>query len=129
MEIYRVLVVGLGKRGLHHASSFQASPRFELVGIATRDQTRLQGALAKLGIVPSSRDIRPFALTARPDVFCFCTPPNARLDLVKLGIERLYGGISLLDLGGSVERRREGFGAGGPDAAVGGGCLTWPLHK
>ena len=87
MEIYRVLVVGLGKRGLHHASSFQASPRFDLVGIATRNQTRLQGALAKLGDVPSSSDIRQFALAARPDTFCFCTPPNARLELVKLGIE------------------------------------------
>jgi predicted dehydrogenase len=86
-RIYTVLVVGLGKRGLHHAAFFKANPRFELAGIASRDQTRLQGALAKLGSVPGSTDIRALALSTKPDVFCFCTPPNVRLGLIQLGIE------------------------------------------
>ncbi len=86
-QTYRVVVAGLGKRGLHHAATFKANPRFELVGVANRDPARLQGAVAKLGNVPSSTDIRAFALSVKPDVFCFCTPPNVRLDMIKLGIE------------------------------------------
>src|SRR6266404_2107811 len=79
--LHRVLVVGLGKRGLHHATFFKANPRFELIGISSRDSTRLQNALSKLGKVPSSGDARSLALSARPDIFCFCTPPNVRRDI------------------------------------------------
>src|SRR6185295_7194246 len=86
-KTYRVLVVGVGKRGLHHATFFKANPRFALVGISSRDPTRLQNALSKLGNVPSSNDARALALSTKPDVFCFCTSPNVRLDLIKLGIE------------------------------------------
>src|SRR5436190_1485915 len=86
-KTYRVLVVGVGKRGLHHATFFKANPRFELVGISSRDPARLQNALSKLGNVPSSSDARALALSAKPDVFCFCTPPNVRLGILKLGIE------------------------------------------
>jgi predicted dehydrogenase len=87
MRRYRVLVVGLGKRGLHHATYFKANRRFELIGVSSRDRARLQNALNKLGNVPSSSDGRSLALSARPDIFCFCTPPNVRLDLLRLGIE------------------------------------------
>jgi len=86
-KIHRVLVIGMGKRGLHHAIFFKANPHFELIGISSRDQGRLQSALSKLGNVPSSGDARAFALSTKPDVFCFCTPPNVRLDLIKLGIK------------------------------------------
>ena len=85
-KIHRVLVIGMGKRGLHHATFFKANPHFELVGISSRDQDRLQNALSKLGDVPSSSDARAFARSAKPDVFCFCTPPDVRLDMIKLGI-------------------------------------------
>jgi predicted dehydrogenase len=86
MRKYRVIVVGLGKRGLNHALMFKANPRFELVGVATRQQAKLDAALAKLGPVPASTDIARMAATARPDVFCFCTPPSARTELIELGI-------------------------------------------
>ena len=86
-QTYRVLVIGMGKRGLHHATFFKANPRFELIGIASRDAARLQAALGKLGNVPSRSDARAFALSLKPDVFCFCTPPNVRLDMIKLGVE------------------------------------------
>src|SRR6185295_15283365 len=86
-KTYRVLVVGMGKRGLHHATFFKANPRFELAGISSRDPARLQNALTKLGNVPSGGDARALALSTKPDVFCFCTPPNVRLDMIKLGIE------------------------------------------
>lgn len=77
----------MGKRGLHHATFFKGNPKFELVGVVSRDQARLQGALGKLGDVPNSSDARSFALSTRPDVFCFCTPPNVRLEMLQLGIE------------------------------------------
>jgi predicted dehydrogenase len=86
-KTYRVLVVGMGKRGLHHATFFKANPRFELIGISSRDPARLQGALVKLGNMPASSDARALALSSKPDAFCFCTPPNVRLDMIKLGIE------------------------------------------
>ena len=83
---YRVVVVGMGKRGLHHATAFAANPRFELAGIASRDQKRLDAAAAKLGSVKTSTDARALAAEVKPDVFCFCTPPNVRLPLIEIGI-------------------------------------------
>jgi predicted dehydrogenase len=87
MKTYRVVVAGMGKRGLHHATFFKANPRFELVGVTSRDPARLQGALGKLGGVPSGADARALCLSTRPDIFCFCTPPHVRLDMIRLGIE------------------------------------------
>ena len=84
---YRVMVAGMGKRGVHHAAAFAASPRFDLVGIASRDQKRLDAAAAKLGAVKSSTDARALAREVKPDVFCFCTPPDVRLPLINAGIE------------------------------------------
>lgn len=83
---YRAIVVGMGKRGLHHAAAFAASPRFELAGIASRDPQRLAAATAKLGDVKTSTDPSALATEVKPDVFCFCTPPGVRLPLVELGI-------------------------------------------
>ena len=83
---YRVVVAGMGKRGMHHATAFAASPRFELVGISSRDPKRLEAAAAKFGDVKKSPDARRLAEDVKPDVFCFCTPPDVRLPLVEAGI-------------------------------------------
>ena len=83
---YRVIVVGMGKRGVHHASAFAANPRFELAGICSRDPQRLAAAAAKLGKVKTSTDPSALASEVKPDVFCFCTPPGVRLPLVEIGI-------------------------------------------
>ena len=84
---YRVVVAGLGKRGMHHAAAFAANPRFELAGVSSRDQQRLDAATAKLGGVKASTDARRLARDVKPDIFCFCTPPTVRLPLVEIGIE------------------------------------------
>jgi len=84
---YRVIVVGMGKRGMHHATAFAGNPRFDLVGICSRDQNRLAAAAAKLGNVTTSTDARALADEMKPDVFCFCTPPGMRLPLVSIGID------------------------------------------
>lgn len=86
MNTYRVVVIGLGKRGVNHALMFKANPRFELVGVASRQQARLDAALAKLGPVAASTDIVKMATTTKSDVFCFCTPPAVRAELIELGI-------------------------------------------
>jgi predicted dehydrogenase len=87
MPPYRVVVIGTGKRGIHHAAAFAANPRFELVGISDTDQQRLDAATAKLGDVTANLDARALSAAVRPDVFCFCTPPHVRLPLIKIGIE------------------------------------------
>ncbi|MGB2715659.1 MAG: Gfo/Idh/MocA family oxidoreductase [Vicinamibacterales bacterium] len=84
---YRVVVAGMGKRGMHHASAFAANPRFQLVGIASRDPQRLAVAASTIGHVRTSTDARALATELMPDVFCFCTPPSVRLPLIDIGIE------------------------------------------
>jgi len=86
-RVYRVLVVGLGKRGKHHAVAFKNSPRFELAGISTRDPARLAKAAAELGSPRASTDPLGLAREVKPDVFCFCTPPTVRRELIEVGIE------------------------------------------
>jgi predicted dehydrogenase len=84
---YRVVVVGMGKRGMHHALAFQANNRFEVAGICEIDAARLEAAGAKLGVTLKGTDAREVAAAARPDVFCFCTMPNVRLDMIRAGID------------------------------------------
>lgn len=84
---YRVVVVGMGKRGMHHALTFQANPRFEVVGICDIDPSRLEAAAAKLGVPVKGTDARSVASTTQPDVFCFCTMPSVRMEMVRVGLD------------------------------------------
>ena len=84
---YPVVVVGAGKRGMHHAAAFQANPRFELAGLCDIDAARLDAAAAKLGVPQKSTDARRLAMALRPDVFCFCTLPSIRAGMVRIGVE------------------------------------------
>ena len=83
---YRVVVAGMGKRGMHHALAFQKNPRFEVTGICDIDAARLDAAAAKLGVQAKGADVREVAKSARPDVFCFCTLPNLRTPMIEAGI-------------------------------------------
>ena len=85
-KIYRVLVVGVGKRGKHHAQAFLKDPRFEIAGIADVNADQLAKAAAELGIRRTSTDARWLAKETQPDIFCFCTPPGVRLELIRVGI-------------------------------------------
>jgi predicted dehydrogenase len=87
MNRYKVIVVGMGKRGQHHAAAFHANSRFHLAGICDIDQSRLEAAAAKLGRPQTSADARALARAVKPDIFCFCTLPNLRADLIQAGIE------------------------------------------
>jgi predicted dehydrogenase len=82
---YRVVVVGMGKRGLHHAQAFQTNGRFQVVGVCDIDAARLDAAAAKFGAEKDS-DAARLAAKLKPDVFCFCTLPGLRSDMIKAGI-------------------------------------------
>ena len=84
---YKVVVVGMGKRGLHHAAAFQANGRFEIVGLCDIDQARLDAAAAKLGVGLKGTDAGQLAAAAKPDVFCFCTLPHVRTAMIQAGID------------------------------------------
>ena len=84
---YRVVVAGLGKRGMHHALAFQANPRFEVVGLCDIDVGRLREGSARLGVTETGADAAELARRLRPDVFCFCTLPDVRLAMIRAGVE------------------------------------------
>lgn len=69
---YRV-VVGLLKRGMHHAQAFRANKRFEVVGLCDIDKARSDAAAARFGASVKGTDAFRVAWEAKPDVFCFCT--------------------------------------------------------
>ncbi len=83
---YKVVVVGTGKRGLHHAAAFKANPRFELAGLADVDRGRLDKAAADLGGVRTGTDAAALCRDVKPDIFCFCTPPAVRMPLIEIGV-------------------------------------------
>jgi predicted dehydrogenase len=76
----------MGKRGRQHAAAFRADPSFELVGICNPSPAVLAEAAAELGNPPTGTDPAAMAAALRPDVFCFCTPPRVRLELIKTAI-------------------------------------------
>ena len=47
---------------------------------------RVMRAAAELGISRASTSAEALAREIRPDVFCFCTQPAVRLDLIRIGI-------------------------------------------
>lgn len=88
MSHYKVVLVGLGKRGGHHLAAFKKDPRFEVAGIVDIDPARLEKTKAELGgSVVAGSDAAAVAREVRPDLFCFCTLPNLRLPMVKIGVE------------------------------------------
>lgn len=92
-KVYRAVVVGVGKRGKHHASAFQANPRFELVGLCDIDEARLKAAAEEFGNPAIGTDAAALVAETKPDVFCFTTMPTIRYDLIRVGVE---GGAKLI---------------------------------
>ena len=91
---YAVLVVGTGKRGMHHALAFKANPRFRVAGLCDIDPARLQAAGEKVGGgVRLGTDAATLAREVKPDVFCFCTMPDLRAPMIRAGID---GGARLI---------------------------------
>lgn len=91
---YSVVVVGLGKRGMHHAEAFANNSRFELVGLCDIDRGRLDAAAKKFGGPKTTTDAKVLMQGLKLDVFCFCTLPQLRLDMIRLGVESGAGLIA-----------------------------------
>ena len=89
MAKYKVMVVGMGKRGKHHAAAFKANSNFEVVGICDISQSMLEDAAETLGLqdVAKGSDAQAMAQELKPDLFCFCTMPKLRYDMVKIAVE------------------------------------------
>lgn len=92
-ETYKVVVVGMGKRGKHHASAFHANDRFEVAGICDIQQSLLDEVAPELGNPATSNNAAELVESIKPDVFCFCTMPGLRKDLVRIGVDC---GVSLV---------------------------------
>jgi predicted dehydrogenase len=90
---FTVVVAGCGKRGLHHADAFVKNGRFELVGLCDINAERLAAAAQQFGNPAASPEIGPLLRDLKPDVFCFCTLPSLRLEMIRLGVEN---GASLI---------------------------------
>ncbi|MFB3825936.1 MAG: Gfo/Idh/MocA family protein [Bryobacteraceae bacterium] len=84
---YKVVVVGMGKRGMHHAAAFQANGRFEVAGVCDIDAARAEAAAARFGAPVKGTDAAQVAAAVRPDVFCFCTMPGVRTGMIRTGID------------------------------------------
>ncbi len=90
---YTVAIAGAGKRGKVHAEYFHKDGRFEVVAISDVDPERVNAAALLAGHPQKYTDTRQMLRETKPDVFCFCTPPAVRLELVRLGVEH---GVQLI---------------------------------
>jgi predicted dehydrogenase len=84
---YTVVVVGLGKRGMHHAEAFGTNGRFEIIGLCDHHPERLEAAAKKFGNPETAVDAAALLKRVHPDIFCFCTMPSVRLELIRLGVD------------------------------------------
>lgn len=88
MKRYSVVVVGAGWRGRGHIEAFQAnSDRFDLRAVCDRDVGRMEDTLSEINVsVPIYADAEEMLAQEKPDVFCFATQPDMRLELIRAGI-------------------------------------------
>lgn len=95
MARYRVALLGCGDRGRTHLMGFAAnSDRFEVVAICDINQQLLQQVAAKFGIGRTYTDADKMLSAEHPDVFCFCTQPDVRLEMVKLAVKHKVKGLA-----------------------------------
>lgn len=48
-NIYKVAVIGMGKRGKHHAAAFNANPKFQVTAICDIDKDKVEASAPSLG--------------------------------------------------------------------------------
>ena len=87
MKKFNVMIVGMGKRGKHHATAFNANPNFQVTGLCDIDEEKLKAAAPSLGNPATGTDAAKMAKEIRPDVFCFCTMPHIRTEMLKIAVD------------------------------------------
>jgi predicted dehydrogenase len=84
---YRVMIVGMGKRGINHLEHFIRNPNFEVVAVCDKEPTHLREAVGILKTCEASLDALSLAEKMKPDVFCICTKPDIRVELVDIAVK------------------------------------------
>ncbi|MCS7228067.1 MAG: Gfo/Idh/MocA family oxidoreductase [Endomicrobia bacterium] len=87
MRQYSVVVAGLGKRGKHHCSAFYKNPRFKLIGVCDIDKNKLQEIKTEFNVPEADTNISSLLRKIKPDIFCFCTMPDLRLEMIQHAVE------------------------------------------
>ena len=87
MNKYSVMVVGLGKRGCHHVTHFEAHPDFKVTAVCDIRQDVMGTVAKELDSPVTGTNAKKVALDAKPDVFCFCTLPDIRSEMISIAIE------------------------------------------
>ncbi|MDP6361283.1 MAG: Gfo/Idh/MocA family oxidoreductase [Planctomycetota bacterium] len=97
MSKYTVAQVGVGHRGKIHANAFlQLSDHYQLVGLCDLLPDKLEEYVTDRNL---SDDIcydsaEKMLAETMPDVFCFCTLPETRLELVELAAKYHVKGLA-----------------------------------
>jgi predicted dehydrogenase len=95
MSVYRVAQVGVGNRGMIHIEGFLALPDlYELVAVCDIDEKRMEERLSGKGIAKTYTDAEKMLAETKPDVFCFVTPPDVRLPMVRLAAKYGVKGVA-----------------------------------
>jgi len=95
MSKYRVALAGTGSRGSTHLMAFQQNrDRFEVVALADINEKSVNTAGDKYGIEKRFLDAGEMLAAVKPDVFCFCTQPAIRLEMVELAVEHKVKGLA-----------------------------------
>jgi predicted dehydrogenase len=76
----------MGKRGKSHAFHFNANGNFEVVGICDIDEAKCAEVAPGLGNPRIGTDAARMANELKPDVFCFCTLPHIRVEMIQIGV-------------------------------------------
>ena len=88
MNRYTVAIAGLGNRGKTHVKGFSENPdRFEIVGIYDPNPNAVEETINLYGDYLSFGSANEMLQVTKPDVFCFVTHPEIRMEYVQLGIE------------------------------------------
>jgi predicted dehydrogenase len=83
---FKVVIIGFGKRGTNHFKHFEKNGGFEVVGVCNRHADKLNHNLLKR--VKTDTKAERLMSQVDCDVLCICTPPQARYELVKLGVDK-----------------------------------------
>ena len=78
--------MGCGYRGRDHLDGWLSNPdRFEIVALCELDEEKMKNAAKERGIKPSYyTDVEEMLSREDADLFCFCTQPDIRLELIEL---------------------------------------------
>lgn len=96
MAKYRVAQVGCGARGKVHLDGWLASPDlFEVVAVCDLDEAKMRGVVEQKSMnVRTYTDADRMLSDTKPDIFCFSTQPDVRVEMVELAAKHGVRGMT-----------------------------------